>query len=154
MAWQMFQLASKYAEKLQLRTLDTNPPQSDSGATNDERKSLWDLIGRDLFCRLLFDRPPIISGDLSSWRVNLPWLDETIGSDPSHDAPDFLTIIFLVRSRLTFTLNEYFQLMNTGNAEKIVNTTHKLCCDLVQVYDEWPIVSAFPTEVFTLQQTS
>jgi hypothetical protein len=138
----MFQLASKYATTLQLHTLDLSATQDCSGATDDERKSFWDLICKDLFHRLMFDRPPIIGENLSNWRVNLPWLDKTRVSNCSPDLPDSLTIIFLVRSHLTFALVEHSQVMETGDARSIVNTTHKLCRSLLKVCDEWPIVSA------------
>jgi hypothetical protein len=90
----------------------------------------------------MFDRPPIIGEDLSNWRVNLPWLDGRRVSGPLHDSPDSLTMIFLVRSHLTFTLMEHSQIMETGDARSIVDTMHKLCRYLLQVCDEWPVVSA------------
>lgn len=132
----MFELASKYAENLHLHRLDMDPAAGDGIAKDDERRSLWDLIGKDLFCQLYYDRPPIITRDLSTWRVNLPWLE-----DAQRTIPDFLTMSFLVRSRVTFTLNEFFQVMESGDAKAIVDTTHRLCTELVKVYDEWPIVS-------------
>lgn len=138
----MFQLASKYATKLQLHTLDLKTSEDGSGTADDQRKSFWDLICKDLFYRLMFDRPPIIGENLSNWRVNLPWLDETRVSNSSRDLPDPLKMIFLVRSRLTFTLIEHSQTLETGDARLIVGTTHKLCRYLLKVCDEWPIVSA------------
>ena len=83
----MFQLASKYATKLQLHTLDLKTSEDGSGTADDQRKSFWDLICKDLFYRLMFDRPPIIGEKLSNWRVNLPWLDETRVSNSSREWP-------------------------------------------------------------------
>ncbi|UPL03149.1 hypothetical protein LCI18_014083 [Fusarium solani-melongenae] len=146
MVWKLFQLASEYAEKLQLHSLDTNHVLDGQGtivpdsATDDERRSLWDLIGKDLCCRLLCDKPPIISASLADWRVNLPWLGQYQPPNPSSTVPDILTMTFLLRSRLTLTLTQFFKILEEETSmERASGTIHDICQELVLIYDGWPI---------------
>jgi len=72
MAWKLFQLASGYARKLQLRSLDTKNARGEESApvlqspADDERRRLWDLFGKDLLYRLLLIDPQLL---VQVWRT-------------------------------------------------------------------------------------
>ncbi|KAF7671046.1 hypothetical protein GT037_010827 [Alternaria burnsii] len=141
LAWQMIELSSNYAKKIQLHATDLDHSCDRPGVTDNERRDIWDLVSKNLVYRLLFNKLPGIGGDPSDWHVNLPRLDDTNTIGSTHGVPNPLAIVFLIRSRLTLTLMEHFQIMRTDNPEMIIDTTERLCLDLLQTYDGWPIVS-------------
>lgn len=50
-------------------------------------------------------------------------------------------MICLIRSRLTFALNQFFRVLETeSSTERAASTIHNICQELVLVYGEWPIV--------------
>lgn len=151
----MFDLATEYARRLRLHDLDAgddqhSPPLLDA-ATDEERKSLWDLIGKDLFFRLFFDRPPTISGDLGRWRVNLPWLraaghSTSLSSSASPQSSTVKSLsMFLARSRLTFFLVRFFGVLESdASADEKSCAIYDICVEALRMYDEWPMVSDHP----------
>lgn len=148
MTWKTLQVASQYADKLQLHNIDAHQAPiheaSDPfhNATDNKRKSFWDLFSKDLFCRLVFDRPPIINAHLALWHVDLPWLHKSHSSTHPYTNPDLSTIIFLVRSRLTMTLIRFFQIRLSGfSIYRAMGLVYDICLEFLIAYDGWPIVS-------------
>lgn len=140
MAWQMFKTAGEYAKGLGMHNLDRhggmmrgihNPDISD-----DDRKSFWDLIQVDMFFRLIFNKPPAISGN--AWQVNLPWLNPQSQPPPQPDT----TMIFLVSSRVTLLLIRFFAMLeeSTGDMRDIMARTEDMCREIQRLYEEWNLV--------------
>ncbi|KAI8270836.1 aconitate hydratase [Colletotrichum sp. SAR11_239] len=138
---EMHQLACDYAKGLHLHSLDgydyfavTEPG---STRTDDDRRGMWELIQTDLFYHLIYNKPAKLFRSLDSWQVNLPWL--SLDSTPNNDAP-VPTIAFLVRSRLTFVLIHFFQMIKTlDNESEAVNSIEPLCHEIESLLEEWRI---------------
>ncbi|KAF5517282.1 hypothetical protein CGCA056_v010911 [Colletotrichum aenigma] len=138
---EMHQLACDYAKGLHLHSLDgydyfavTEPG---STRTDGDRRGMWELIQTDLFYHLIYNKPAKLFRSLDSWQVNLPWL--SLDSTPNNDAP-VPTIAFLVRSRLTFVLIHFFQMIKTlDNESEAVNSIEPLCHEIESLLEEWRI---------------
>ncbi|KAF6821986.1 fungal specific transcription factor [Colletotrichum musicola] len=157
LSWRMYTYACDYAQKLNLHNLDAHapdasamPPSPSSPATtitsrqrpagaelDADRKGFWELIQVDFFFRLLFNRPPAITSNLNSWKVNLPWLS----AEAQPDMSAVPTFVFLVSSRMTFILSRFFQELETPNCteEYMRPKTEELCREIGQLYIEWGV---------------
>lgn len=142
LSWKMFKTAGEYAKGLGMHNLDSrggmmrgihNPDISD-----DDRKSFWDLIQVDMFFRLIFNKPPSISGN--AWQVNLPWLNPQSQPPPQPNA----TMIFLVSSRVTLLLIRFFAMLEetTGDMREVMAKTEDMCQEIQTLYNEWNLVSS------------
>lgn len=77
---------------------------------------------------------------MDSWRVDLPSLSPSTGIDE-----DFTSAIqFLVSSRVTFALTEFFQIMgdfDDAHDAGLITKVEDICLQIDLLYDEWKIVS-------------
>ncbi|KAG9252157.1 uncharacterized protein F5Z01DRAFT_660982 [Emericellopsis atlantica] len=138
LAWNMFKQAGEYATKLGIHNLDSNGAvmrgiQNPDNA-DDDRKAFWDLLQVDLFFRLMFNKPPSISGN--PWNVNLPWLNETIPNQGAERAT-----IFLASSRVTLLLMQFFAMLEeaAGNPSLMMRRTEAMCLEIRALHDEWDL---------------
>lgn len=125
--------------------------------SDDDRMGMWDLIQLDLFFRLINNKPAAFSSQLDDWRVNMPRLSEEYPREREEAVP---TMAFLVRSRITFILIRYFQVLETLQDESdVLAAINPLCEEVERIFEEWKIVSRGPlspsamaramTEVYT-----
>ena len=145
MAWKMFRLAGEYAQGLGVHNLDGEGGMMSGlhkpGLRDNDRKSWWDLIQVDCFFRLIFNKPPSISGD--AWKVNLPWLDPA--SEPPQGGDVALT--FIVSSRVTLLVIQFFAMLEEGkegeqrsDVRQMAARTEAMCQEIRSLYDEWNLV--------------
>ncbi|PSN75656.1 hypothetical protein BS50DRAFT_616230 [Corynespora cassiicola Philippines] len=136
---EMHKLACEYGKGLQMHVLDGsgNPTAAGPSWTDNDRRGMWELFQTDLFYHLIYNKPASLLRHLGDWRVNLPWL--SLGSSPDNSAP-LSTIAFLVRSRLTFILIEFFQKLKTLDTEpEAIATIEPLCHQVELLLKEWSI---------------
>ncbi|KAF7553332.1 hypothetical protein G7Z17_g3685 [Cylindrodendrum hubeiense] len=109
LSWQLFKQACEYAHGLNMHNLDGGDGfNCSSGSKVDsDRRGFWELIQVELFFRLLYNKPPTLTESMNSWRVNLPYLSP----DAQPDLETVPTLAFLVSSRITFVLTDFFQLI-------------------------------------------
>lgn len=78
---------------------------------------------------------------MNSWKVDLPKLS------PSTEVDDTYAIQFLVSSRVTFALTEFFHIMSdfdsAENADLMTNV-EGICHQIDDLYSEWKIVRSRP----------
>lgn len=78
---------------------------------------------------------------MDSWKVDLPSLSPSTGVDE-----DFTSAIqFLVSSRVTFALTEFFQIMadfDDAHDAGLITKVEDICLELDLLYSEWKIVSS------------
>lgn len=139
----MYTYACEYAQALNLHNLDAHTSKLDASAVNEtkldsDRKGFWELIQIDFFFRLLFNRPPAITGSMNTWKVNLPWLSGSALPDLSA-VP---TATFLMGSRLTFVLVRFFQDLEEPDCEETIirSKTEEYCREIGQLFSEYEIV--------------
>ncbi|KAK7421174.1 hypothetical protein QQX98_002303 [Neonectria punicea] len=135
LSWQLFRQVCEYAHGLNMHNLDSGEGfnfSSDSKCDSD-RKGFWELIQVELFFRLLYNKPPTLTGSLSSWRVNLPWLSP--GSQPDMD--EVPTVTFLVSSRITFVLTQFFHLLEETSTQDILPRIEMLCGEIEDLFQDW-----------------
>lgn len=136
----MFKRAGELAQGLGIHNIDVdggmmggvrNPDISD-----EHRKSFWDLIQVDMFFRLMYNKPPSISGN--AWKVNLPWLDPSSQPPPQPDA----AMVFLLSSRVTLLLIRFFAMLEecSGDVGQMMRKTEDMCREIKVLYDEWNLV--------------
>lgn len=137
-------MACRHAQTLQLHQLDrldsTGSPAIGKPILDRDREGLWDLVQTDLLYRLVFDKPPTLTGDLDAWKVNLPKLMSQGDTIEDHTA----AIQFLLRSRLTFALYDYFHIMEgrkDNRDDELISRVEAICIQIKDLYDEWNIVS-------------
>ncbi|WKT52785.1 hypothetical protein QSH57_003347 [Fusarium oxysporum f. sp. vasinfectum] len=135
----MFSLACDYAKGLNLHNFDDESciTSFDKANLDADRKGSWELIHMDLFYRLIYNRPPTIS-DMSSWRVNLPWL----GTECLPDTAEIPTIKFLLSLRVTFALIGFFQLLEEAklnNEPDLFEKVEAKCREIDDLYSEWKV---------------
>ncbi|KAI2896353.1 hypothetical protein CBS63078_5644 [Aspergillus niger] len=140
LSWKMFTLACDYSKGLNLHNLDNESDFSALVKTNldEARKGFWELIHMEFFYRLTYNRPPAISANMSAWRVNLPWL----GVEQLFGTAEVPTIKFLLSSRVTFVLIDFFQLLEEAKAKQDVDLLTKVeiqCREIDGYYSEWNI---------------
>lgn len=136
----MHHLACEYAKGLHLHSLDGNDYFAATGSTrtDDDRKGMWELIQKDLFYHLIYNKPATLYPSLDKWRVNLPWLSL---DSPPENVDNVSTISFLVRSRLTFILIHFFHTLEKLEHEsEAVGAIEPLCHEVELLFEEWGIV--------------
>lgn len=144
MAWKMYKQACEYAQGLDMHNLDEGDCGMGMGIHNPnisdhDRKAFWDLLQVDTFFRLLFNKPPSITGNV--WKVNLPWL-----CVESQQAPQPVTAMtFLISSRVTLLLLRFFAMLEEerGDPSQMMARTEEMCAELKGLYQEWDLVSSF-----------
>lgn len=140
MSLEMHHLTCEYAKRLRLHSLDDNGYSSATGSvsTDDDRRGMWELIQKDLFYHLIYNKPGTLYTNLDKWQVNLPWLSL---DSPPVDGNDVTTISFLLRSRLAFVLIHFFQTLERepGNSAAI----EPFCQEIEVLFQEWGVVSSF-----------
>ncbi|KAI8716742.1 hypothetical protein NCS52_00968600 [Fusarium sp. LHS14.1] len=139
MSWEMHKLACEYAHGLQMHNLDaTEKSQAIHGPVGDnDRKGMWELIQTDLFYSLVYDKTPALFSRLSDWRVNLPSLESPPDTSASAPVP---TMAFLVNSRITFILMEFFRLLSVqDNHSPPWEAVESLGLEIENVLEEWKI---------------
>ncbi|RSL57423.1 hypothetical protein CEP53_006471 [Fusarium sp. AF-6] len=143
LSWNMFRPGCQYAEKIELHRLDNNPNSNstnlDNSVLNAGRKGFWELVTMDVYFRLIHNKPPAIMACRPDAKVNLPWL-----TDPGSQVGEEMTtaIRFLIDSRRTFILMDFFQLLEDYKARPdpdLVSTTEALCRDIETLYEQWRI---------------
>lgn len=83
---------------------------------------------------------------MDSWKVDLPNLSPSTGVDE-----DFTSAIqFLVSSRVTFALTEFFHIM--GDFDDVHDTSlvakvEDICLQIDHLYSEWKIVSDYDLDI-------
>lgn len=111
-----------------------------NGSTADkDRKGVWELINLDLFFRLLFNKPPIITASLEDWKVNLPQLSVDVVNQA---VP---TVVFLFNSRISFIVLRFFQIVEDekgGDISHRLPEIETLCQEIEDLVSEWDLVSA------------
>ncbi|RSL47772.1 hypothetical protein CEP54_013233 [Fusarium duplospermum] len=134
LSWNMFKLGCQYAEKIESRRLDNDPNSNstnlDNSVLNAGRKGFWELVTMDVYFRLIHNKPPAIMACRPDAKVNLPWLAGP-GSQVGEETTT--TIRFLIDSRRTFILMEFFQLLEDSKARpepELVSKTEALCRDI------------------------
>nr|XP_036577229.1 fungal specific transcription factor [Colletotrichum truncatum]KAF6784141.1 fungal specific transcription factor [Colletotrichum truncatum] len=141
LSWRMYTYACEYAQKLNLHNLDANPTTStalvDQSTLDNDRKGFWEMIQMDFFYRLLFNKPPYITSNLNSWKVNLPWL--SMNATPDMNAVPTMT--FIIGSRFTFIVSRFFQALENTNSsdDDIRRKTEELCREVFELFEEWRI---------------
>lgn len=139
----MFNLACEYAQGLNLHNLDSQyfPPHFNKENVDNDRKGFWELIHLEFFYRLIYNRPATMSKSTLSWKVNLPWL----GTDSAPDTPQVPTVKFILTSRITFILADFFQALEGAELRHDPDVAAKveaLCRDIDGLYTDWRIVSS------------
>ena len=101
-----------------------------------------DIVQIDLCYRLVHDIPPTLTANMDSWKVDLPKLSPSA----EHDEDFTSAIQFLVSSRVTFALTEFFHIMgdlyNTNDAD-LITKVEEICLQIDLLYSEWKIVSSY-----------
>ncbi|KZL67501.1 fungal specific transcription factor [Colletotrichum incanum] len=141
LSWRMYTYACEYAQVLNLHNLDAHSTETDfnldEAKLDADRKGFWELIQIDFFFRLLFNRPPAITNNMSTWKVNLPWLS---GSAPI-DLNAVPTVTFIMSSRLTFILSQFFQELEKPNSNEatVRVKTEEYCREISRLFAEYQL---------------
>lgn len=150
LGWQIYKTACEHAEELKIHHLDNTdiPLEPDQARVEADRKGFWDLINIDFFFRLIYNKPPAFPVSVEAWRVNLPWLSPA--SKP--DLQAIPTVVFIMRSRITFILIRFFSLVESSTrGPDIEGEIEILCREIESLFDEWEIVSSRILMARTLQ---
>ncbi|CEI57452.1 unnamed protein product [Fusarium venenatum] len=140
-SWNMYRIVCQCVKKLNLHNLDQDFPstsirQSLDQGTDYDRQGLWALVLVDLFFRMLHDKPPIMTANLTEWHVNLP----AINIVP--EQPEYMISIstFFVKSRLTFLLLRFFDLLAQSSDDRdYIQQIEGLCAKIEDLIGEWSI---------------
>ncbi|GKT46796.1 uncharacterized protein ColSpa_06977 [Colletotrichum spaethianum] len=142
LAWRMYTYACEYAQALNLHNLDAHNAEADFSTLDEakldaDRKGFWELIQIDFFFRLLFNRPPAITDSMSKWRTNLPWLSGSTPLDPN-GVP---TVTFIMGSRLTFILSQFYQQLEKPNSDEatVRVKTEEYCHEIGRLFEEYQL---------------
>ncbi|KAJ3549223.1 hypothetical protein NM208_g621 [Fusarium decemcellulare] len=141
LSWNMFKRACQYAESIGLHRLDksTSPILAglEESGVDAGRKGFWELFTMDAFFHLIHNKPLVIVRSWCEAKVNLPWLTESgLRTETATKTR------FLIDSRRTFILIEFFQLLESSQAKpdpELVPKTEALCRDIDALYEEWSI---------------
>lgn len=140
MGWEMYKLACEFSKALNMHTLDSTDDSitHSSPSADFDRMGMWELMHLDLFYRLMHDKPATISASVNKWRVNLPTLSADLHYDAHASIP---TVSFMVRSRVTFILFRYFQLLDYHHEQQdMTGSIEQLCTEISDINHEWQIV--------------
>ncbi|RBA18292.1 hypothetical protein FPRO05_10587 [Fusarium proliferatum] len=105
---------------------------------DEVRRGFWELMYYEFFHRLVYDDPPTMTAQMKQWIVSLPWL-ESCKRPVSQEVP---TIRFILKSRLTFILAEFFMLLGniSGRFEgELFAQVLALCQQIDDLYKDWDI---------------
>lgn len=142
-SWNMYRIVYQCVKKLNLHNLDQDFPgtfmqQSPDQGTDHDRQGLWALVLVDLFFRMLHDKPPIMTANLTEWHVNLPAIN-IVPEQPEHMIS---TLTFFFKSRLTFLLLRFFDLLAQSSDDRdYMQRIEGLCTEIEDLIGEWSIVS-------------
>lgn len=147
-SWDMYKIVCQCVQTLNMHNIDQSlsntlmNPELLSDEPDHHRQGLWALVLVDLFFRLLHDKPAIMTANLTEWRVNLPWLSANPEST-EHVVP---TLVFIVKSRLTFLLLRFFEIFDQDKKDKNSAIKHVtgLCTEIEDLFEEWSVVSLSP----------
>ncbi|KAH7159481.1 hypothetical protein B0J13DRAFT_642820 [Dactylonectria estremocensis] len=145
-SWSMYKLVCHCLRKLNMHNMDQNfpshflDPKLKTVGADQHRMGFWALVLVDLFFRLLHDKPAIITANLAEWRVNLPSLN-TVPELAEHVVP---TLTFLVKSRLTFLLLRFFDILGQKAEDKnsVINLIEGLCQEIEALLQEWSVTDS------------
>lgn len=149
-SWSMYRLVCFCMRNLNLHILDKdfplpflNPTFTPADGAEQYRQGFWALVLVDLFFRLLHQKPAVITANVSAWRINLPSLKIT-PEIPALVAP---TLAFLIRSRLSFHLLRFFDVLGqyAEDGNSAVESIEGLCAEIESLFREWPVVSPVPS---------
>jgi hypothetical protein len=144
-SWTMYKLVCHCVRKLNMHNLDQTflspfmDPKLPTEGADQHRKGFWALVLIDLFFRLLHDKPAIITANMAAWRVNLPSINAA-SELAEHVVP---TLTFLVKSRLTFLLLRFFDMLSQNIEDKnsVIDRIEGLCEEIDALFQEWSVVS-------------
>ncbi|KIL92296.1 hypothetical protein FAVG1_04705 [Fusarium avenaceum] len=140
-SWNMYRIVYQCVKKLNLHNLDQDFPgsfmqQSPDQGTDHDRQGLWALVLVDLFFRMLHDKPPIMTANLTEWHVNLPAIN-IVPEQPEHMIS---TLTFFFKSRLTFLLLRFFDLLAQSSDDRdYIQRIEGLCTEIEDLIGEWSI---------------
>ncbi|KAH6971433.1 hypothetical protein BKA56DRAFT_495011 [Ilyonectria sp. MPI-CAGE-AT-0026] len=142
-SWDMYKIVCQCVQTLNMHNIDQSlsntlmNPELLSDEPDHHRQGLWALVLVDLFFRLLHDKPAIMTANLTEWRVNLPWLSANPEST-EHVVP---TLVFIVKSRLTFLLLRFFEIFDQDRKDKNSAIKHVtgLCTEIEDLFEEWSV---------------
>lgn len=106
----------------------------------ESRASFWKLVQLDYLFRLIHDKPRTITADAGSWTVDLPGLR----ADTDHDTDGFRSTYYIVQSRITFAVAEFFHNFEDSaeiGDDELLSKTEAICRQIEDLYDEWRVVS-------------
>lgn len=141
LGWQVYKTACEHAEGLKIHHLDNTeiPLEPDQARVEADRKGFWDIVNIDFFFRLIYNKPPAFSVSVEAWRVNLPWLSPASKPD-FHAIP---TVVFIMRSRITFILIRFFSLVEDRTHHPDIEAEIELLCrEIESLFEEWELVSS------------
>jgi hypothetical protein len=135
----MYSKACDYAQALGLHNMDGEDGAKKfirPGMSDEDRRGFWDLIQCDTMFRLIFNKPPSISGRV--WKVNFPWLEPSSAGAPETDD----ATAFLVRSRVTLIQIRFFAMLEETAAydSELLHKTEDLCSEVLELYESWDVV--------------
>ncbi|KAF4458690.1 fungal specific transcription factor [Fusarium albosuccineum] len=138
LSWDMFKRACQYAENIGLHRLDNTVSPIlaglDESGVDAGRKGFWELFTMDAYFHLIHNKPLVIIKSWCEAKVNLPWLVKSgLRTETATKTR------FLIDSRLTFILIEFFQRLESSQAEPDLPTTEALCRDIEGLYEQWSI---------------
>lgn len=133
----MFARACKYAQDLDIHNLDGDSEHSYSHGlwSDDDRRGFWQLVQCDLYFRLIYNKSPTITA--KAWKVDLPWMMSV-----DSQSPPIQTVSFLVNSRITMILIDFFTLIEdqTLSPDDLGQRTEDLCLAVRTSLLEWQLV--------------
>lgn len=143
LAWQMHCCACTYAQELKLHQVDDAHDVSGAPVRDADRKGFWELVQVDLYFRLVHGKPATLTASMDSWKVNLPWLSG--GMERSENTN--LSIQFLMSSRITFSIIEFFHLLDGADSEteleQFMDKVEQICMQAENISTEWNLVRLF-----------
>jgi hypothetical protein len=145
LSWDIFRLLCHNVKAQRLHQIDrprSGLARSDCrppGEADQSRIFLWNLAYNDLFFRLIHDRCPVLTSELSEWHIDLPGLETS--SDRTEQALPLL--IIFIKSRMTFILLSFFECLEAWkpNQEGLPGRIVGFCTQLQQLLRDWSVVS-------------
>ncbi|KAH8738470.1 hypothetical protein BGZ61DRAFT_338590 [Ilyonectria robusta] len=145
-SWSIYKLVWHYIRKLDMHNLDqTFPgpfmdPKLPTEGADQHRMGFWALVLVDIFFRLLQDKPAVITANIAEWRVNLPSI-KTTSELAEHVVP---TLTFFVKSRLTFLLLGFFDMLSQNAEDKssVIKRIEELCKEIEALFQEWSVTDS------------
>lgn len=143
LAWQMHCCACTYAQELRLHQVDGAHYIAGAAIRDGDRKGFWELVQVDLYFRLVHGKPATLTASMDSWKVNLPWLSGGMERRENTN----VTIQFLMSSRITFSIIEFFHLLDGADSEteleRLMDKVEQICMQVENTSTEWNLVRHF-----------